>query len=104
VLAAMDSAWSALNIVILDVCRGNIFSGSRSAARGLAVVGILMYDLEKDDAYHFNPVWLPDGSGFLVNQQTELVESKKRGRTIYQTWKVAPTLHTLNPIGRMVRM
>jgi len=63
-----------------------------------------VYDLEKDDAYHFNPVWLPDGSGFLVNQQTELVESKKRGRTIYQTWKVAPTLHTLNPIGRMVRM
>lgn len=41
VLAKMRSAGNRLNIVILDACRNNPFPGAtRSAERGLAVVGV----------------------------------------------------------------
>ena len=41
VLEYMKTAENTLNIVILDACRDNPFAGSRSATRGLAVVGNL---------------------------------------------------------------
>jgi formylglycine-generating enzyme required for sulfatase activity len=39
VLALLDAAQNKLNIVVLDACRNNPFSWSRSGTRGLAVVG-----------------------------------------------------------------
>ena len=40
VLSTMRSSGNKLNIVVLDACRDNPFAWSRSAARGLTVVGV----------------------------------------------------------------